>query len=796
MVILPTDPQTFVVWGFRRFYGKLETMNVYDEIVKDYPYSTFKFTSAITSQPDAMGGAVAVSQRTRTNLVTNPGAEGSTGFLSNNGTIWTVSSDTTVKQGGTQSKKSTPVTYGASGALLSMYNVAVAAAVPATAGTVYTISAYFAHNAAVSSNAQIGIAFFDASSASTGSALSVNTSIVGGSVFTRVSVTATAPAGTTKMYPTATVSRSSGVTVAGEAAWIDSVLVEATPDLRPYFDGSTPGASWSGTVNASSSTMIEATPISDLSMVSGPTKSLLLGSDFAIRFPMPDRFSKEYTSLPFSIEAWVGFDTNGSIPIMSHINSPDGLYFDGNYLIFAVDLDGGGNISAKWPTPDFTKNYHVVGVYNTQKVMLYVDGALVASTDMPLGAVIALKSDKNLYGGITAQRTMRLEAPAIHYRELVAERIAAHYAAGRMVMDTLDAVGMFGGALWKFSDERRDIMYAKDVDWTTDGLVDNVITSATLEPNYDSTDLSIAGTYTIPVPISDILSTSPVVPQGMKVEWDGDGTFTVQYSLNNGSTWTTAVNGQVQANTVGMATTIVPQIKISFPAGAARGTNVVRYMRVTAYKTYTSYSVNSNERTVTLNAYTPTSTNWSEPIETDNAVGTIVGSTNTYTLNESIETDFTNIGTIEFWAEFTGNILGYYLLDSRGVTPSNASYIWVAGTGQLSWSGFSAVYVDGVSVSNSTFVPIVGRPYHIVGVYTAPHNAKVRVQTAVTGVTNQIPMMAVYPGSLTAAQVLSLFNAYFGYPVLAAEDANVITVLETAPASKAYVNDWSIQGAG
>lgn len=768
-------------------------MNVYDAIVKDYPYSSFKFASAITSQPDAMGGAAAASQRTRVNATTNPNFETDVaGWSAYTGVATPTRVTTTPFSGvgrlqavGNSTSTSPRVNTNALGLVV---------------GDTWTFSGRVRMDGTFPTGATPYVAIRWQVNPSGEQVVGLTpTWTPDGAGWQRISVTSTVPAATngTAVLSIGFTNLASNLTAAGSIG-LDEVLWEKTGTMRNYFDGSTSGASWTGTANASTSTWVQPAALSSLSMVSGPTKSLVVGDDYTISYPFPERFSKEYTKYPFSLETWVGFDSTGPVSIMSHTGTVDGLYFDGDYINFTVNLDIGSPVVARWATPDFTKNYFVAGVYNGKKISLYIDGVLRDEQPVPDGSVLALQANKNIISGVTASQAMRIEAPAIYYKELGADRILAHYKAGRALMGAQAAVSMYSGAMWKFSDERADILYAKNVDFTSDGLGLTVTPGTYLEPMYDPSDLSVAGTYTLAVPFADAVAGSPPAVQGMKLEWSGDGTYTVQYSLNNGGSWTTAVNGQIQASTVGMAGTVVPQIRITFPSGAVKGANVVRSMRVTAYKTIKAYPSNSNERSADLNSLATPSTTWSEPIEVDNASGVNVTSVNNITINNSLETDFTSVAAIEFWAEWstTTTLNGSYLIDSRAMTPSDASYIWISGSGLFSYAGFSALYVNGALVGNNAFTPVAGQSYHIVGVYTTPHNAKIRIGPAVSNVSFQLDQFSTYPTSLTAAQILALFNSYFNYPVLAAEDANTINVLETAPASKAYVADWSIQGAG
>jgi hypothetical protein len=162
---------------------------------------------------------------TRTNLVTNPSFEtditGWVGFLD------TPEQSSTYSFVGTKSLKMNPVE---SGDYVFFPNI------PVTAGEVYTVSAYI---------------YTDTSK-------SVNIAVTGGDstvtipagVWTRISASSTIPEFTT----TASVS----ITSFSDDTipfYIDAVMLEQSSTLNEYFDGSTAGASWTGTAHASTSTL-------------------------------------------------------------------------------------------------------------------------------------------------------------------------------------------------------------------------------------------------------------------------------------------------------------------------------------------------------------------------------------------------------------------------------------------------------------------------------------------------------------------------------------------------------------
>ena len=150
---------------------------------------------------------------TRTNLCTNPGAE-------------------TSISGWWQAQRSTSEYYSGTA---SIYTTNNSTEINFDANNVgdYTISAWV--KAPTATSLQISIPSWGSYSA----AIPIN------QTWQRVSFTANFPSG---QYSAVFDANSPGL-------YIDNVLIEQSSTLESYFDGSTPGASWTGTANLSTSTL-------------------------------------------------------------------------------------------------------------------------------------------------------------------------------------------------------------------------------------------------------------------------------------------------------------------------------------------------------------------------------------------------------------------------------------------------------------------------------------------------------------------------------------------------------------
>jgi hypothetical protein len=162
---------------------------------------------------------------TRTNLVTNPSFETNiTGWL---GFLDTPEQSSTYSFVGTKSLKMNPVE---SGDYVRFSNI------PVTAGEVYTVSAYIYTDTSKSVNIAV-----------TGDDSTVT---IPAGVWTRISASSTIPEFTTTADVFITSFSDDTIPF-----YIDAVMLEQSSTLNQYFDGSTAGASWTGTAHASTSTL-------------------------------------------------------------------------------------------------------------------------------------------------------------------------------------------------------------------------------------------------------------------------------------------------------------------------------------------------------------------------------------------------------------------------------------------------------------------------------------------------------------------------------------------------------------
>ncbi|CAL8980370.1 hypothetical protein PROP_03144 [Propionicimonas sp. T2.31MG-18] len=248
-----------------------------DDITDDGWMVTFQTSPDVYSRLFILDDAAEV----RRNYATIPNPTSTTGWITNNGTLYVSSYDATGgRRAGTGARKLTRAATSPSATIASVYAAglsawSVAQRVPVTAGEVWTVSSY--SKASVAFTTSVAVLFFDASNVQVGSAMTGSSEAGSAGGWARPSVTVTVPSGATNMGISAQlVSTQSGVTSGGEAVWMTDALYEKVSSVDAYFDGSySPDAddlipSWTGTANASPSILTGGAGILDSSYIIAP----------------------------------------------------------------------------------------------------------------------------------------------------------------------------------------------------------------------------------------------------------------------------------------------------------------------------------------------------------------------------------------------------------------------------------------------------------------------------------------------------------------------------------------------
>lgn len=496
-------------------------------------------------------------------------------------------------------------------------------------------------------------------------------------------------------------------------------------------------------------------------------------------------FKKGSEQQPFTLLAWFAPGTwpSGSFSILSHTGAYDGLWFDGDFINFSIKSALSNTTKISWPIPDRPERYMVVGVYTNKKMQLIINGEVVSETDVPdeiLTSGFLQETSSNLYTGQATSTAYKatVDGWATFGYALTNSQINDVYVEGMIAIPTFDAVGANSGSYWTGSDRNIDLFRSwEGTDWDSGVMTNTTDNTGNLVPMVDSaTGLTFASAvWQGPLEIG---ATENATIGGVRLEWDGDGSFVVEASVNGGSTWSTITNGRLVPGTFGMdATNKVMDIRITFTGGMASDPSVVRSLKATVFSDALVIGSDTS-RTLTLTDNAASALEYNEPLEKNVNSGIDVYG-GTATLSQDTSSSPTNIGTLEFWIKPRSSTLagaGGYVFDQR--PGGGTAYMWLpVATGFWQFTGTSAVYLNGSPITSGSVTARFNEHVHVVAVLSATNNFSTVIGQAQLDA--NIEMIATYPTQLTAQQVADLYNSYNKVPSARIDDtAALVTIAD------------------
>ena len=499
----------------------------------------------------------------------------------------------------------------------------------------------------------------------------------------------------------------------------------------------------------------------------------------------------------FALLAWFapGSWPTGSFSIMSHTGAYDGLWFDGDFINFSVKSALNNSTTVSWPIPDMPERYMVVGIYTAKKMQLWINGIVVAEADVPdeiLTSGFIQESSSNLFTGQASSTAYKatIDGWATFGYALTENQINDLYVDGMLALSTFDAVGANSGAYWTGSDRSIDLYRQwSGVDWSNGVMTTTTNSSGDLRPLVDNTTgLSFASATWVGT--LEIGATENASIGGVRLEWDGDGAFIVEASLNGGSTWSTVTNGRLVPNTFAIdANGKIVDLRITFTGGVANDPAVVRSLKATVFADALILGSDTS-RNLTIGNAASTALSYNEPLEKNvnsgiDAYGGIV------TLGADISSSPTNIGTLEFWIKPRSSTLsgsGGYVFDQRA--GGGTAYMWIpVANNNYAWAGLSAAYFNGVAGTSGAQAARYNEHVHVVAVLSATNNVPTVIAQGQFDA--NIEMIAAYPTQLTAAQVAALYNSYAKMPTSRIDDtAALVTIVDHSTPVAATNYTW------
>ena len=165
--------------------------------------------------------------------------------------------------------------------------------------------------------------------------------------------------------------------------------------------------------------------------------------------------------------------------------------------------------------------------------------------------------------------------------------------------------------------------------------------------------------------------------------------------------------------------------------------------------------------------------------------------TGTPNASTSIDVEYgvSNVAAIEMWINPASLAARVWLYDAR----PTYGYIMYNSGGNLTYTGHSAVYINGVLAASNTIAPTIGEWMHILYIPTAPYNIATIIgqkYTFVEPFLGQIGMIGVYDTAPTSDQALALYDSYMQNPTARAVDSVGFAIAELSNAYTNHSFDW------
>ena len=548
--------------------------------------------------------------------------------------------------------------------------------------------------------------------------------------------------------------------------------------------------------NGTSTATISAfsTPI-----VAGSPKSILVGSAGANAYGFADAnfvsgvnedkaFTLSIAALPASVAQ--------EVSLLSHFNSSplDGIVISKDFIYFRVKFVA-GTVEAKYEYDDLPDAFLIHAIYMPTIIKLYVNGNLVATADIPdtypASGFNTSSGNGTLYAGrgTGANDKVLVDVPATYPVALRDDQIQRQYEAMVDVVPMFVNVASYGGVLRDGTDRRildQKVFNSADT-WQGASFTDVGWATGELIPAVDqTTGASKAGVwigqYTIDN--SDITSMS-----GIKAEWNGNGSYTVQTSLDGGTTWSAVTNGELVPTSQGLNPSgKILLVKITFTGGVVNDTAEVKNMTITTYADNYIYTMGNDARKLTITGNVSTALTTNQPIERNLRAG-IHAYGGTMTMPQDTDASPVSIQTLEFWINPKGVVSGTggYIFDTRPY--GGTAYMWLnESTGQWAWTGASAVYINGAVVTS----PVAASKFedqHIAFVFSSAFNTAINLAAG-----QQIAdyaLIANYPTALSAGQVAQLYANYSAMPTMPVTEVGIVTFTEPVNPYVFTVADWA-----
>lgn len=517
-------------------------------------------------------------------------------------------------------------------------------------------------------------------------------------------------------------------------------------------------------------------PTTTRPIVAGGIASQLLDSGDSVTYPVSNIAVSGRESRSFSLEAWVKPQT-GNHKVLARDNS--GLFIDGFKLRMSLDF-GGTLVSAEYKGIRPGNVYHVVGVYDSTGISLFLNGVKVAGVDIPDETRALGIADTATTLSSSTDTSIVLDSLATYFYPLSYEDVRSHYQQGADYPEVINLSTLNGGKYYEFTDGHVST-YRKssfpETDAWAEGLFEGTVSVVddSLVNMYDvATDMYQTGTWTIQ---ESFEVAAGVVLVASRITWNADANITVEKSEDGGTTWTALSNGgQIVSNKSLDIEGYSASIRVTIPASAEQ---ISVSDLTTAF--YTSLDAKGSDEDLPAVVRDPASATVAEtgfPAAqfNDNAGINLAGASGGLSIAAD-DAEFGGYFAVEMTVKLSENSANATVLwvDTASAQPQ----IVTDAGGQWTFANLTALYVDGVSVTSPAAIA-PGVWHHVIALF--PESlAAIYVGNNVAGTAShamRIGHLATYSDPVGESDAVAIYKAWTGAPAIQIAEAQVVNVSE------------------
>lgn len=531
-----------------------------------------------------------------------------------------------------------------------------------------------------------------------------------------------------------------------------------------------------------------------LPIVAGGSSAVQLSGTNSFSYPISNMMIAGKPLQAFTVEAWLKVNIAGDATLMARNSS--GLFINGDTLTFSVLM--GSSVSASWARLEPGNNYHIVAIYDTESVYLYVNGEMVASSVITTENILGDFADTATSLKTTpGTATVTLDSVAMYLYPMSEATVASHYQWGTDYPD-VETIAMNNGAItyriWDGAASVYDKATISGDDWSLGTLTNVAVVDGQLINVYDE----VSQAY-LPGVWQYSLSYEPdtVTIAGSRLSWESYDDIIVETSFDE-IKWQPVTNGSQPVSDKSLSEGLEILVRVSLPGGTSP--SVVTSLSLVMYSDNIVHGSDTDSPAVIRNMsssvlseidFDPAAFNENAGVYQDNI---------TAGLRIDRDVEFSSVYALEFWVELRGPNAGKMLFESGTASVSlNTNGGWVS-------SGLSALYIDGVSQNLAgSSVIAQNTPHHVFILFNQPLTTSVYLGNNAVGssgmVKTRIGYVSLYLSPVASSDISKIYGSWVGTAIQRINDGSVTSVREknytdSGTAVRGYAYDWSISSSG